>query len=278
MICRFKIKQDVDLEEAWDLLADCGVNLLYSEEDSCGNKLIYGSILKSVDLPCIEGYEEIELPKIDWQEQWREHGYHFKDGFVHIKMRDLGIKDAIPERWEMLKLSPGPGFGDLSHPTTMLVLKLMAKHLNKQDVLDVGCGSGILSLAAIAMGSHRVVGIDIDPDAIKHAERNRELNGMDSYIAFEASLSGISVPSFVVMNMISSEQIVAWYSLNQFSSCFTQAITSGIPKEEREDYLRLTEGWGMKLQDEFEEEGWLGFYFSVGEQEPLFLPHGQQVP
>ncbi len=78
-----------------------------------------------------------------------------------------------------LLLKPGPGFGDLSHPTTSLMLKLMKLNLASMQagaVLDVGSGSGILALAASLLGSGDVAGIDIDREANRHARKNARLN------------------------------------------------------------------------------------------------------
>ena len=108
----------------------------------------------------------------------------YRDGLLHIDLHDFS-HDMQPSFWpEALKLKPGPGFGDLSHPSTRLVLKLMAKRIEGKAVLDVGCGSGILALAALSMGAASVCGIDIDQEALMHAEVNARLNDMQDAIKF----------------------------------------------------------------------------------------------
>ena len=80
------------------------------------------------------------------------------------------------------RLKPGGGFGDLSHPTTRLMLRMLAQIVAKQDVIDIGCGSGILSLAAAALGSPKVYGIDIEQEAVEHSRNNAIFNNLSEKI------------------------------------------------------------------------------------------------
>jgi len=106
-----------------------------------------------------------------WDKQWELFSPNFKDGKAHIDLTPYGCP-------QILQLYPGPGFGDLSHPTTRIVLRLMQPYIKDQAVLDIGCGSGILSLAAAAMGASQVDGYDIDPEAVEHAKKNATLNSL----------------------------------------------------------------------------------------------------
>ena len=109
---------------------------------------------------------------IDWEAQWAAHAQNFYDGCVHIDFKSYG-RSAPP-----LRLKPGGGFGDLSHPTTRLMLRMLAQIVAKQDVIDIGCGSGILSLAAAALGSPKVYGIDIEQEAVEHSRNNAIFNNL----------------------------------------------------------------------------------------------------
>jgi ribosomal protein L11 methyltransferase len=78
-----------------------------------------------------------------------------------------------------LRIDPGLAFGTGTHPTTRLCLEwLCSLELNSKSVLDYGCGSGILAMAASALGAHEVFGVDIDPQAIEAAEHNAKANGL----------------------------------------------------------------------------------------------------
>ena len=79
-----------------------------------------------------------------------------------------------------LVIDPGLAFGTGSHPTTRLCLQWLEAHLQPGDrVLDYGCGSGILSIAARRLGADAVIGIDVDPQAIESSRSNAMINGVD---------------------------------------------------------------------------------------------------
>lgn len=80
----------------------------------------------------------------------------------------------------VLELDPGLAFGTGSHPTTRLCMQWLEQHVTAgASVLDYGCGSGILAILAKKCGASRVVGIDIDPQAVEAAQRNSERNRVD---------------------------------------------------------------------------------------------------
>jgi ribosomal protein L11 methyltransferase len=96
----------------------------------------------------------------------------------------------------LLELDPGQGFGTGAHPSTRLVLdELMARLTGGERVLDVGCGSGVLGLAALRLGASSAVGIDIEAPAVETTRRNAELNGlapqMEAALAPLGDLNGV---------------------------------------------------------------------------------------
>ena len=177
---------------------------------------------------------------IDWDEQWALHAPTYRGGFAHVKL-DNGAS---------FRMRPGPGFGDLSHPTTRLMLALMPKKIEGL-VIDIGCGSGVLSLAAKCLGAEKVVGIDIDEGAIEHAKSNAALNGLNCMFGKQATV--FSETPLILMNMISSEQKLAWSAFAHLEK-YT-LIVSGFPEEEKEP-----QGYGALIKME-RLEGWKGFIF-----------------
>ena len=108
----------------------------------------------------------------DWQNAWKEH-------FTLLRVGDrLVIKpswiDYEPEEGDILvELDPGLAFGTGYHPTTYTCLEVMEKLITPETVvLDLGCGSGILSIAATKLGVQRVVALDIDPQAVQASRQN----------------------------------------------------------------------------------------------------------
>ncbi len=249
------------LEDAWNALETAGIEILYGSEEEEQIEL-YVHLSSPKDLPSfawIKDYSLYTLPTIDWEAQWANHGHNFHDGYVHV---DLSTYDR---KAPLLRLKPGAGFGDLSHPTTRLMLRLLAKYVNHHIVIDIGCGSGILTLAAIALGARSAYGIDIDPAAIEHSYDNACLNELNEKCTFslpdQLQWKETSQPVLILMNMIQSEQEVAWSSLSNLHHQPSECITSGIRSEGRQDYLTLTKKWGWTLLDEQEEDGWLAFQF-----------------
>ncbi|CCB85407.1 ribosomal protein L11 methyltransferase [Parachlamydia acanthamoebae UV-7] len=264
---RFFIRPQFSSEQAWEELENFGAQPLYSEETE-GSKEVVASLgdISFSDFPftslqTIGAFAPIHFSPIDWESQWSAHGLDYRDGCVHLDLNQLIDAQNLP----VIKLKPGPGFGDLSHASTRIVLRLMKDRVHGQAILDVGSGSGVLSLAAAIMGAKIVWGIDIDPEAVEHAKENLLLNELEGDITFS-----IEPPThvlqqqqniLVLMNMIASEQAVAWKSLKSVHHLPGEALISGILQEERELYLQQALRWGWTLLDEIEEEGWLGLHF-----------------
>lgn len=198
---------------------------------------------------------------IDWEEQWRQFSPSFYDGAAHI---DLSMYD--PACTKQLLLKPGGGFGDLSHPTTRLCLRLMVPFVSQATVFDIGCGSGILMLSSLLLGSAKAIGIDIEEDALIHAQENAKLNHLLKKAQFVKTVKSSMLKGnlLFLMNMISSEQKIAWESLPALHASQAILITSGILAEQRAPYLKWAELNRWKLLEEKNEEGWMGFVFSQG--------------
>lgn len=115
----------------------------------------------------------------DWLNNWKKY---FKPVPVGEKLliRPVWEEDFDPMGRTVLNLEPGLAFGTGAHETTRLCLELIEEYLSPEiDFLDMGCGSGILSVAALLLGAKSAVGIDIDPLAVKTAQENARLNGVD---------------------------------------------------------------------------------------------------
>ncbi len=203
---------------------------------------------------------------IDWEAQWAAHAPHFSEGVVKLDLTALvGAQNPHPP---IVYLEPGPGFGDLSHPTTCLVLKMMGTYVRDKYVCDIGCGSGVLSVCALAMGALSVDGIDIDPEALKHAQANAKRNHFQKQTRFYLP-QNYRFPKKIsevvlLMNMISSEQQVAWNSLPFLHTIPGIVITSGILITQRESYLRQCIQRGWTLLSEEQEGGWLATAWTKG--------------
>ena len=127
-----------------------------------------------------------ETEDIDWIDNWKKYWHAFK-------INDLVIKPTWEEITEDMKsdkvisLDPGRAFGTGAHESTSLVIQAIQKYLKDGDtVLDVGCGSGILSIVSIKYGASKVKGIDLDPMAIDASRENVATNNLvDRNVEFE---------------------------------------------------------------------------------------------
>lgn len=126
-------------------------------------------------------YKLEQLEDKDWEREWMDNFHPIKFGnrlWVCPSWRDIPDPTAVN-----VLLDPGLAFGTGTHPTTALCMQWLDEHIQPgHTVVDFGCGSGILGIAALKLGAQRVVGIDIDPQAIEASTANAERNGVASQI------------------------------------------------------------------------------------------------
>ncbi|WNC68259.1 50S ribosomal protein L11 methyltransferase [Thalassotalea nanhaiensis] len=123
-------------------------------------------------------YKLEQLEDKDWEREWMDNFHPMKFGqrlWICPSWRDVPEPDAVN-----VMLDPGLAFGTGTHPTTALCLTwLDSLDLTDKVVVDFGCGSGILSLAALKLGAKKVIGIDIDPQALQASLANAQRNGVE---------------------------------------------------------------------------------------------------
>lgn len=115
----------------------------------------------------------------NWMEAWKQHYKPILIG-ERIVIVPAWLDSPEPKRIA-IKIDPGMAFGTGTHPTTQLCLELMEKVFDGDKpttVIDVGCGSGILSIAAIKLGAAMALGVDIDAESVKNARENADTNGV----------------------------------------------------------------------------------------------------
>ncbi|WP_292989222.1 50S ribosomal protein L11 methyltransferase [Pantoea sp.] len=118
----------------------------------------------------------------DWEREWMENFHPMRFGerlWICPSWRDVPDPDAVN-----VMLDPGLAFGTGTHPTTSLCLTwLDGLDLKGKTVIDFGCGSGILAIAALKLGASQAIGIDIDPQAIQASRDNAERNGVSDRLS-----------------------------------------------------------------------------------------------
>ncbi|MCW9732627.1 50S ribosomal protein L11 methyltransferase [Avibacterium sp. 20-15] len=122
-------------------------------------------------------YKIEQIEDKDWEREWMDNFHPMQFGkrlWICPSWRDVPDQNAVN-----VMLDPGLAFGTGTHPTTALCLEwLDSLDLSNKTVIDFGCGSGILAIAALKLGAKNAIGIDIDPQAILASRNNAEQNGV----------------------------------------------------------------------------------------------------
>jgi len=171
-----------------------------------------------------------------WRDEWKKYFEPFRL-CDRIVVRPPWREYRAEAGETVVVLEPGRAFGTGLHETTSLVADLLAEHapeLGAMPLLDVGCGSGILSLAALALGAKRVRALDVDPDAVAATHENAERNAMSDRIEADAAriedLAGTFAP--VVANIESRTLVEIAPSLIARTAPGGLVVVSGVLAED----------------------------------------------
>lgn len=177
---------------------------------------------------------EIDLSNVqedDWLNNWRKF---FKPTPVGEKLliNPSWYTDTDPEGRAVLNIDPGLAFGTGKHETTRLCMEALERHIKGGErVLDVGCGSGILGIAAVLLGAGSVFGVDIDEMAVRTANENAEVNHVaDKFTAIAGDLVDKVEGKYeiVVANIVADAIIMLSESVSRFMADDAVYIVSGI--------------------------------------------------
>jgi ribosomal protein L11 methyltransferase len=165
------------------LWAECVVTALFPAGTPQDGLL---AALESIDpRVALETAEFRDVADQDWERAWMDQYAPMQFGArTWIVPWNRELPDAVGADAAVVRLDPGLAFGSGTHPTTSLCLQwLDGLDLRDKAVLDVGCGSGILALAALKLGAARAVGVDNDPQALSASADNAERNGVGGKLA-----------------------------------------------------------------------------------------------
>ncbi len=164
--------------------------------------------------PAADGVEirvgEVEDP--GWREAWRDYFRPMKFGRkLWVTPIDENPTESDDDTIAVVKLLPSGAFGTGTHESTAMMLELVEETLRPgAKVLDVGCGSGILSIAAVLLGARRAWGIDIDPEAVGYARENSTTNGTVDRCRFDTTpLAEITERFDLVLANLSAPVLIA---------------------------------------------------------------------
>ncbi len=184
------------------------------------------------------GFRLTKMENQDWQGNWRRF---FRPVRISPKLLVLPVWEELPphvEEAHIIRIDPGPAFGTGQHATTKMCLRAMESFEAKgaQTLLDVGTGSGILAIYGAKLGFEKIEAIDVDPEAVRWAERNIGLNGAANAIILSGS--GIETIegrfSLVCANLILGELLRLMPVLSRLVETGGHLVASGILRDQVE--------------------------------------------
>lgn len=207
------------------------------------------------------GIDRQDVKEDDWLNNWRKYFKPMKVGEKLI-INPSWYEDTPAEGRTILNIDPGLAFGTGKHETTRLCLELLEKYLHPGDeVLDVGCGSGILGIAAVLLGAKSAFGVDIDQMAVKTANENAVLNHTaDRFVAVYGDLTEKVEGKYqlVVANIVADAIILLSESVSEFMNDDSVYIISGIIDVRVEDVKKAIRN-RFDIMEEKIDGGWYAF-------------------
>lgn len=195
----------------------------------------------------------------DWANNWKKY----------YKPLEIGKKLAIVPEWEdydnenreIIKINPGMAFGTGTHESTYMCLELLEKYVqNDDEIFDIGCGSGILAIAALKLGAKKALAIDIDEKCIDASHENASLNNLEDKMEIEKGnlLDVVKGRADLIVSNIIAEIIVDEIkNLKNHMDKDGIFITSGIIKERRQMVIDALEENGFEIIDELDKNNWV---------------------
>ncbi|KIX13501.1 50S ribosomal protein L11 methyltransferase [Dethiosulfatarculus sandiegensis] len=194
------------------------------------------------------------IPAEDWSRNWKKH-FHPREAIPGLIIApSWEVPEPEPGK-NVVIIDPGQAFGTGHHESTLLCMKRISR-LAKRDllperVLDVGCGTGILSFTALAFGAQSAVGVDLDPEAIKAARKNAEINNMADKVEFsETPLASLSGKFPLVMANLTAKDVTGLaQDLADHLAPGGELVVSGILPEQAGQVRKILEQAGLTFME-----------------------------
>lgn len=199
----------------------------------------------------------------DWANNWKQYFHPMPIG-EKLLIRPVWEDEYDAGGRKVLHIEPGLAFGTGSHPTTRLCLETLEKYVDDSStILDIGCGSGILSIACLLLGAKTALGVDIDSLAVKTAMANAKENNLDEsrFVAVQGNLSDkvSGKYSIVVANIVADIIMEFNKTVADFMTDDGVYITGGIIDSREDEVLMSFAQNGFTVLERFEDKGWLVF-------------------
>jgi ribosomal protein L11 methyltransferase len=208
----------------------------------------------------------------NWMEAWKQH---YKPILIGQRLVIVPAWLDSPDASRIpIKIDPGMAFGTGTHPTTQLCLELVEKEFDAHhpsSVIDVGCGSGILSIAAIKLGAGKALGVDIDEGSVKNSRENADTNGVgDELILGVGSVDEIRKGQFALTEApLVVANILAPVIIRLFDAGLVDLIEdhgaivlSGILQEQAQNVIEAGQTRGLRMTEQRQTGDWVALTMS----------------
>ncbi len=195
----------------------------------------------------------------DWRNNWRQYFFPIPVG-EKLLIRPTWRDEIDAGDRKIINIDPGLAFGTGNHETTRLCLAQLEKYVtDSTTLLDVGCGSGILSIAGVLLGAESAFGVDIDPTAVRTAKENAELNQVTDKCTFVAGNLTDKVEGtydVVAANIVADAIIMLSKDVRKFMNEDSVYIMSGIIESRLNDVLGAI-GDNFEIKETLTDGGWV---------------------
>jgi ribosomal protein L11 methyltransferase len=239
---------------------DQGVCLIaYFEDHNNQTEIVQACERMLSDFHIVSEVHFEPVPNEDWTTSWRDY---FKPVYATPKIIicPAWAPEPAPEGGFAILIDPKMAFGTGHHETTRLALMGLDMCISGGErVLDVGTGSGILSIAAMKLGAVSAFGVDTDPPAVDNTQNNLQINGiLEGVVVKEGSLSLVDgVFDVVVANIISSILVPMLPQIAAHTKPGGKVVLGGILAREQDAFQRAILGAGFVILNMLEEGEWV---------------------
>ena len=204
-----------------------------------------------------------EVHEEEWATAWKKY-YHpvkISERFTIVPTWEEYVPVSSDEL--IIELDPGMAFGTGTHPTTVMCIQALEKTVKQNDeVVDVGTGSGVLSIAAALLGASHITALDLDEVAVESAKQNVELNKVQDVVDVSKNnlLDGVTGKKDVVVANILAEIIMSF--TDDVASAVKPGgyfISSGIISQKKEDVKQALIASGFEIEETIMMEDWVAF-------------------
>lgn len=219
---------------------DFEANLEANLEELKKNGVQFGEILKG------------EIDAADYENEWKKYYNPIKTKNITIVPTWIEYNPGKDEK--IMRLDPGMAFGTGSHATTRMCLELM--DVEGKDVIDVGCGSGILGIAAKICGAKNVYMCDIDAQAVEFATKNAELNNVVATIEKADLLEGEQQADFIFANITADILMRFSKSIGKHLRENGTIVLSGIIDTRLDEVIQCYQSAGYQIVERMAIDDW----------------------